>query len=255
MACKFRRPAACKASPSRDSRQTGLTLIELLVAISVLAFVAVLGWRGLDGIVRARIGLTGSMEQTRGMQLAFAQMQSDCSHIATPDLLPGRAPLAAEQGRLLMVRTVFADNQPTRLQVITYRVRDGVLSRRESTATRDLKELDSLWQAASNDTDPNPSVALQEGVASMSMRLWSNKTNSWQLPGANGVQAGTAAANAPGGAQAQTSTANASAQTPQQAQAAQAAQQAQAAPSGLEVALHMQEREASMLKVFLLGAV
>src|SRR3569832_868263 len=92
MACKFRRPAACKASPSRDSRQTGLTLIELLVAISVLAFVAVLGWRGLDGIVRARIGLTGSMEQTRGMQLAFAQLQRDCSPAAPRAQLPHAAP-------------------------------------------------------------------------------------------------------------------------------------------------------------------
>jgi len=32
-------------------RRAGFTLIELLVAISVLAVVAVLGWRGLDGIV------------------------------------------------------------------------------------------------------------------------------------------------------------------------------------------------------------
>ena len=39
------------------SRQQGLTLIELLVAIGVLAFVAVLGWRGLDAITRARAAL------------------------------------------------------------------------------------------------------------------------------------------------------------------------------------------------------
>lgn len=248
MACKPCIPrAACEAARRRKARQGGLTLVELLVAISVLAIVAVLGWRGLDGIVRARIGLTESMEQTRGMQLAFAQMQNDCAHVATPDLLDKRVSLAAGQGRLMLVRTVFSDNQPTRLQVITYRVRDGVLSRRESMATRDLKELDSLWQAAANDTDPSPSVALQEGVASMSMRLWSNQTNSWQLPGAP-------AANAAGSAQAQRPAAG----TPQGAQAAQTAQQAQAAaaaPAGLEVALHMRDREASMLKVFLLGAV
>jgi general secretion pathway protein J len=29
------------------------------------------------------------------------------------------------------------ENQPTRLQVVSYRVRDGVLTRRESVATRD----------------------------------------------------------------------------------------------------------------------
>jgi len=249
MDCSARiQPAARKQGRVCKPHQAGLTLIELLVAISVLAFVAVLGWRGLDGIVRARIALTESMEQTRGMQLAFAQMQSDCAHVATPDLLLSRTPLAADPGRLMLVRTVFSDNQPIRLQVITYRVRDGVLTRRESMATRDLKELDSLWQAAANDTDPSPSVALQEGVASMATRLWSSQTNSWQLPGAPAV-------NAPGAAQNQGSAAGTAqgAQAAQQAQAAAAA--AQGTPTGLEVALHMRDRDASMLKVFLLGAV
>src|SRR5665811_345320 len=69
---------------ARATRHKGLTLVELLVAISVLGFVAVLGWRGLDSIVRARIALTSDLEQTRGMQLAFAQLQSDCAHLVSP---------------------------------------------------------------------------------------------------------------------------------------------------------------------------
>src|SRR5436309_2985706 len=106
----------CRAAAS----QRGLTLVELLVAISILAFVAVLGWRGLDGIVRARISLTADMEQTRGMQLAFAQLQNDCAHLVTSATIPDRVPLVTDEGRLMLVRTVFADNQPTRLQVVTY---------------------------------------------------------------------------------------------------------------------------------------
>jgi general secretion pathway protein J len=47
--------AVAGAGVTSSRRQRGLTLIELLVAISVLAFVAVLGWRGLDSIVRARV--------------------------------------------------------------------------------------------------------------------------------------------------------------------------------------------------------
>lgn len=250
MACKLpafkgRHTGHSSLSPAvLGCRQAGLTLIELLVAISVLAFVAVLGWRGLDGIVRARIGLSTGMEQTRGMQLAFAQMQNDCAHIAGTDLLPGRTALAAEQGRLIMVRTATSDNQPMRLQVITYRIRDGVLTRRESIATRDLNELNGLWLAAVNDTDQSPAVALQEGVAAMSMRTWSNAATGWQIPGPSSAQAGAPATGT-----------NARMPPGPQGAAAQAGQIAQATPTGLEVALQMQDSNVSMLKIFLLGAV
>src|SRR5690349_19545387 len=129
----------------------GFTLIELLVAITILAIVAVLGWRGLDSIVRARATLTTDMEQTRGIQLAFAQLQSDCAHIASAAAIPNREPVVVSQDRLLLVRTVFADDQPTRLQVIVYRLKGSALTRRESAATRDLSELDTMWQAAMSD--------------------------------------------------------------------------------------------------------
>jgi len=204
------------------ARTKGLTLVELLVAISVLGFVAVLGWRGLDSIVRARIALTSDMEQTRGMQLAFAQLQSDCAHLASPATLPNRTPLAIEQGRFSLVRTVFADNQPSRLQVISYRVKDGMLTRRESAATRDLRELDSLWQAAVNDTDSFQGVMLQEDVAAMTIRIWIN--GAWRTEADAVITIGGATA------------------TP-------------SAPTGLEVTMQLRGSNNGMLKIFLLGAV
>jgi len=47
-----------------------------------------------------------------------------------------------------------------------------MLTRRESSATRDLRELDALWLAAMNDTDTTKAVVLQSDVAVMDMRLW-----------------------------------------------------------------------------------
>ena len=129
----------------------GFTLVELLVAISVLAMVAVLGWRGLDGIVRARSAITNDIEQTRGLQLAFAQLESDCAHIASSSLIANRVSLLADQGRLLMVRTVFAYDQPTRVQIVSYHLRGGLLTRQESVPTRDLKVLDLQWQSTVSD--------------------------------------------------------------------------------------------------------
>ena len=46
-----------------------------------------------------------------------------------------------------------------------------MLTRRESNGTRDLAVLDTLWQAARDDTDTsNADVALMHGVDSMVMR-------------------------------------------------------------------------------------
>jgi len=205
-------------TPLRETGK-GLTLVELLVAISVLGFVAVLGWRGLDSIVRARVALNSDLEQTRGMQLAFAQLHSDCAHLASPASLPGRAPLAIDSERLTLVRTVYADNQPTRLQVIAYRTKGGVLIRYESAVTRDLRELDKLWLSAANDTDTEKSpfdrlssgVVLQSDVTALTMRVWESSNLGW--------------------------TANST------------------TPTGLEVTMRLRGREAGMQKIFLLGAV
>lgn len=219
---------------SLPARQNGLTLIELLVAISILSFIAVLGWRGLDSIVRARIALTTDLEQTRGMQLAFAQLQSDCAHLYS-STLPDRMPLVAEQGRLSLVRTVFADNQPSRLQVVTYRVKDGVLTRHESAATRDLKELAILWRSAANDTGTTQAVVLQSDVTALTMRLWTSAGTGWRT--VSEIAQLTAPPVSPA--------------TPPPAQAPPASPQL----TGLEVAIHLHGRKDKLLKVFLLGAV
>lgn len=238
-------------------RRRGFTLIELLVAISILAIVAVLGWRGLDGIIRSRQALTAQMEQTRGMQLAFAQMQSDCENLAPTALLHGRANLLAETDRLTLVRTVLTENEPSRLQVVSYRVRDGVLLRRESAATRDLVQLDMLWQAARSDADPAPAVALQSGVNGMTMRLWQN--GSWRAAiGVTQVQPGAAAVLAAGQQQntnGQVGTPGQGGASPPTAITQPSTPLSNNAPTGLEVSLQLPNLATALVKIFLLGAV
>ncbi len=216
---------AMKASMKTSTRRRGFTLIELLIAITVLAMVAALGWRGLDGILRARAQLTSNLEETRGMQLTFAQLQSDCANVAPVSVIGARPQLLADSERIRLVRVVYADGQPTQLEVVVYRLNNGVLSRRESSVTRDLHQLDALWQATADDTDSNAQpVVLQSGLTGMSMRTWVG-TGPWQT-GAAPTSANTAV-------QGQVGNPN--------------------ALKGLEVSLQGQSG-AIMLKVFLIGA-
>jgi general secretion pathway protein J len=221
----------------------GFTLVELLIAISVLAMVAVLGWRGLDSIVRARVALTADLEQTRGLQLAFAQMQSDASQIADVAAIGSRPILDARPGRLTLVRKVFADNQPSRVQVVAYRVRDGILSRRESIATRDLKQLDQAWSAMMGDTDASQPVVLQAGVDQMAIRTWGSDGMGWRTGGA------TDAGSPGGGAGTGTGTGIGTG-----AGTGGAGLEQQSSTTGLEVALRLNDRTTDLVKVFLLGA-
>ncbi|QJQ05390.1 prepilin-type N-terminal cleavage/methylation domain-containing protein [Undibacterium piscinae] len=208
-------------------KASGFTLIELLVAISILAIIAVLGWRGLDSIVRARMSLTSELEQTRGIQISFAQLENDCAHLAGDNLLAGRESLRASQQSLVMVRTVNEDQQPTRLQVVAYRLVEGVLSRRESPATRDLKMLDEVWQSAISDTDNMAVVELQSKVIALEMRTWNPNENNWRIAGSDGGDATLSGVK------------SGKTVTPK---------------TGLEVSLQLQGREHPLLKIFLLGA-
>jgi len=218
-----------------STRRNGFTLVELLVAITVLAIVAVLGWRGLDSIVRARVALNKALEQTRGMQLTFAQMQTDCAHVVNADQLGGHLSLLSENGRLTLVRRVFADNQASRVQVVTYRLRDGVLTRQESPATRDLVALDAFWRTALTDANTSQAVLLQSNVASMTAEAWFRHAPGWQPlvsqapPQATPVKKPIPDPGSPDLA------------TP--------------LPAGLKISLQLRDNSNNMVKIFFLGAM
>jgi general secretion pathway protein J len=219
---------------SRLPREAGLTLIELLIAITILAVVAVLGWRGLDSIVRSRIALSAEMERTRGVQLAFAQLERDCANIISPEMFPNRPPVVAEQQRLVLIRKVFMENQPVRLQVVAYRIRNGVLSRRESRPTRDLSELETAW-LINDDSLVREEVALEAGVSAMRVRVWASNAATWRAVDINAPQmaTGTASPAIPGVINPNN--------TP--------------TLKGLEISLQLEAASSPLTKVFLLGAV
>lgn len=72
------------AAQARAAR--GFTLIEVLVAISVMALMSLMAWRGLDGMLRTQSGLQIRADEIRTLQAGLAQWQTDLDQLAE---LPG----------------------------------------------------------------------------------------------------------------------------------------------------------------------
>jgi general secretion pathway protein J len=219
--------------PRIQKAQFGFTLIELLVAISILAIVAIMGWRGLDSIVRARLILNEELTQSRGSQLIFAQLENDCAHIASEVILPKREILRTLPQQIFLIRSVDEENRAPSLQVVAYRLHEGVIYRRASSATRSLVELQTMWDSAMAGSDNFPQVALANKVQSLELRTWDRSENTWR------VSTGDAPIYSAGQKSGTVLTVDGN-DTPLK--------------TGLEVSMQVQGMEFPLLKIFLLGA-
>jgi general secretion pathway protein J len=66
----------------------GFTLIEVLVAMSVMAIMAVMAWQGVDGIVRARDASQKHLEQWLRMNTVLAQWEQDLAAVQESQIVP-----------------------------------------------------------------------------------------------------------------------------------------------------------------------
>jgi general secretion pathway protein J len=148
----------------------GFTLLELLVAITVLSVVSLISWRGLDSLVTTRERLEPEADDVRALLTAFGQMERDLSQVTNPRFLGlTQSPVTVSIGdgtpTLQLVRVApAAPDRPTEVQTVTYRVVDGTLMRQASPAMPALQ--------------PTPAERLESArllgrVKLMQVRTWS----------------------------------------------------------------------------------
>ncbi|NGM88468.1 prepilin-type N-terminal cleavage/methylation domain-containing protein [Parapusillimonas sp. SGNA-6] len=68
--------------------QQGFTLIEVLVALTLMALVSLISWRGLDAVQRTGEGLDERAEETLSLVRVLGQLERDILLHAGPDILP-----------------------------------------------------------------------------------------------------------------------------------------------------------------------
>ncbi|SAK39667.1 general secretory pathway protein J [Caballeronia catudaia] len=142
----------------------------MLIAIAILAVIAVLSWRGLDSVIRARSTIENSMEDERIVAQLFDQMRIDARQAATDDEA-GQPAVQIGNGSLQIVRGVFASNTAPRLQVVRYRLSNGRIVR---SASPPLQNVGEVRRALSSGEPAEgwSTIALMGGVASLATRVY-----------------------------------------------------------------------------------
>ncbi|KMQ80956.1 General secretion pathway protein J [Candidatus Burkholderia pumila] len=149
-------------------KQRGFTLLEMLIAIAILAVIAVLSWRGLDSVMRGRSTVAASMEDERVVAQLFDQMRIDARQAATDDEA-GQPAVSIGNGNLQIVRGLFEVGRAPRLQVVRYRLSNGRIVR---YASPPLSNVGEVRRALGGDTNGWSAIALMGGVGSMAARVY-----------------------------------------------------------------------------------
>ena len=72
----------------RATRHRGFTLVEVLVALVIMAIMSLMAWQGVDGIVRARDSNQVRLEQTLRLETVIAQWEQDLASLQQTTAVP-----------------------------------------------------------------------------------------------------------------------------------------------------------------------
>lgn len=126
----------------------GFTLVELLVALFAMALLAVMSWRGLDGMTRAQALTEARSDEMLALQVGLAQWGADLDALVQ---LP-RATALEWNGRVLRMtrRATSAATDGVLVVAWTRRAVDGsgAWLRWQSPQLTTRGQLDQAWQRA-----------------------------------------------------------------------------------------------------------
>lgn len=155
----------------------GFTLVEVLVAITVMALMTLMAWRGLDGMLRSQRDLQNRADQIRTLQTGLAQWQTDMNQLIELTgtaawhwdgkvlRLTRQAPAFAEAGAQVVAWTWRQD---------TGRPGGGDWLRWQSPSLRTRNDWQQAWQNAQT-WSQSPTESLRRGE----VRLY--PLSGWQL--------------------------------------------------------------------------
>ncbi|MGE5452907.1 MAG: type II secretion system protein J [Acidobacteriota bacterium] len=127
-----------RVSPSLlPSRSRGFTLIEVLVALLILAVMSATAWKGMDGIAKARDVADGKLKQTLRLQSVVTQWEADLASVMDTMVVPA---WQFDGASVRLTRRTGAG-----AQMVVWSLRNGQWMRWASEPTTTVGELQQYW--------------------------------------------------------------------------------------------------------------
>lgn len=117
----------------------GFTLIEVLVAMMIMAILAVMAWQGVDGIVNTRSASQGRLEQLLRLNTVMAQFEQDLQASQDSGALPQTLP-SFDGISMRLTRRV-----PDGLQLVVWSLRGGTWLRWAGPTVTSTRALQDNW--------------------------------------------------------------------------------------------------------------
>ena len=178
-------------------RRTGFTLIEVLVALLIMAIMAAMGWQGVASMARSRDIGSAASERTLRLSALVGQLEQDLAAVYDSPLVPG---LSFDGASLRIVRRSDAG-----VQVVVWSLREGIWRRWTSAPTTRVGALQQAWLASQQLQGPEPGqLKLIDGVTGWQIYFWrgqgwSNAQSSGNVVALGGAGGSTGVALVPAG--------------------------------------------------------